>query len=188
MTKEVYISEDDLPESVASVDEPVVVEREELQELREEASNDGEIEELQESLGMLDDLRDEKEELEEEVEELNAEIEELEEQVEEVEDVKSMYAEELTEETPFETEELMDFSLNTLREKHEDLDTSDVTETDPDPQGSDVEEEELEEDDGPDPSDEEIEELESQLEFYERRGWSEPAANTRAELEELRGE
>lgn len=188
MTKEIYLSKDDLPESIDSVSDPVVVESEELERLRQEADDDSQFEELQSSLDELGDIREEKNDLEDEVEEREARIEELEEQVEEIDDVKSMYAEELEAETPFDVEELMDFDLATLREKHESLDTSPVDDTDPDPQSGDIDEEELEESDEDDEVDEEIESLETKLEFYESKGWEANADSVQEELSELRGE
>lgn len=189
MTREVYLDEDDLPESVNSVDDPVVVERAQLEELRSAAEDDSEdqFEELQDELSGLNEIREEKESLEEEVEELQDRIEELEEQNAEVEEVKEMYAEELTEETPFEAEELMDFDLDTLREKHDALEEEDVTDTDPDPQGDNPSEEELE-DEPEEEEDVEVEELEEKLEFYESRGWTSPAESVREELEAVRGD
>lgn len=193
-------------EEIEELSEPVVVERDELDSVRddaeqaEELSNElgdlrDDVAELSDARAVVEELSEADRELLKETDATVVESEELEAKEEAVSEVAGIYAEELSEHSPFEAEELTDrFSPVELRERVENHETAElsstVTETDPEPDAGSVESEELE--NGRTEAElEEIEETarEEVATLYEQEiGWDEQADKIRSgeiALEEL---
>lgn len=127
-----------------------------------------------------------------EIEELRETIEELEAENEslrgEVETIRMEYAEDLAEESPFTAEQLADkFTVDELSEKADEIETTELDESEPVPQAGDADEEELSTSDEEDEELEaEIAELEAKADEYERLGMAGALESTRSRIEELR--
>lgn len=175
--QEVAISTSDLPEGVESLRNPILVDREELDDLKGKASDsDKEYEDLRST---VEELRGEKDR----VEELEDELEELRDKAEAVDEVKGAYAEELSESGLLDKEDYMEMEVSNLRSKVDDLEEAEENNKDPNPSGNsdpgdnfDPEEDEVEE---------EIASLKENIEWYEDQGWESNAEAARDELAEL---
>ncbi|WP_153952842.1 hypothetical protein [Halosegnis longus] len=184
-------------EELESLEDPVVVESEELEALSDEADGQETIEEeLSELREKFDDEREARERLDELDEEHLEAVEDADEPVvleaethEEleslVEETGELYAEELAGHTAFSAEELMDrFRPMELADKVEDTDgasiADELSESDPsDPKGGSAESEELEEisDDGE--SEELAQKREAFAQTLEANGWEKQAEELR---------
>jgi len=173
---EITISNDDVPEGVENLHNPVLVDREELDELKGKAT-EGE-KEYEELRNTIEELREE----EDRVEELEEEVDELRSKAEAVDDVKAAYAEELSQSGLLDKEDYMAMEVSNLRTKVEDLEEKEEANEEPDPSGdagASVD----------DPTDDEVEEeiasLKSGIEWYEEQGWESNAEAAREELADL---
>lgn len=189
-------------EELEALSDPVVVETEELEALRDDAESaetvEAELSELRDDLGELDDARDTLAELSEEhVEALQdaddpvvIESEELEAKEELVDETGAIYAEELSDHSPFSAEELQEkFSPAELAERVDESEEASIaeelSETEPEPEGGSVDDGDLE-------GDTEAEELEAKTEAFantlEQNGWETQAEELRSgelELDEV---
>ncbi len=172
------------------LDEPVVVEQEDLEELSAKAekaeSVESELEQLSEKLDEQDSAREVVDELsEEEIDLITADEETTvveNEKADMVDEVSSIYAEELAKVSPWGAEELAD-TFGPLKLKHKLDETEDaelsatIDSTEPEPEGGDATTEELSET-------EEERELEEAREQYaeelEAKGWDRQAEKVRS--------
>lgn len=177
------------------VDEPVVVERGDLEDLSEKAQS---AEDVEAELGSLTERLDEQDEAREIVSELSEDERELIESdtdatvveasaAEMFDEVQRIYAEELADYAPFSADELADrFSPTELKDRVEDHEeanlSSSIEDTDPDPDGGSDSAEELAGDDDTDLREKMAEELES-------AGWHDQAEKVRAgEIDPVRSD
>lgn len=192
-------------DAIEDLDDPVVVEKSEVEALGEKAERADELderldelnsslEELSEDRELLADVDREKvEELAESDDPVVIESEELEAQKELVDETGEIYAEELEQYGPFDAEELMDrYTPAELREKiddHEEAELSATIDEEPEPEGETVESEELSET-AEEAEREELEEdaREMVADELESIGWDRQAEKVRSgemDLEEL---
>lgn len=180
----------------ADVEEPVVVERDDLEDLSEKAQS---AEDVEAELGSLTERLDEQDEAREVVDELSDEERELIESdtdatvveasaAEMFDEVQRIYAEELADYAPFSADELADrFSPTELKDRVEDHEeanlSSSIEDADVDPDGGSDSAEELSGEGGEDDVREKMaEELES-------AGWHDQAEKVRAgEIDPVRSE
>jgi hypothetical protein len=188
-------------EQLDELSEPVVVERDDLEALREEADQGAEVQEelseLRDEVGEFADARGVVESLTDaEAEQLTSDTdveivdaEELAEQRELVDEVGEMFAEELADHSPFEAEELTDrFSPLELRDRvqdHDEAELGEEIESEPEPRADDTSTEELNE-----AEQERTEEdlREAAAEELEQMGWANQAESVREgdiDLDEL---
>jgi hypothetical protein len=142
-------------EKLEELDAPVAVEKDDLEELQEKADRMDEMSEtlsdLKERTDVLDSVDSDKvEQLAEADDPVVLESSEHETLTAEAEQVKSLYAEQLAEDTPFDAGDYADkFSIEELREKYEadggDLEEELSDSEDAEPRSGNVDEEELEE-------------------------------------------
>lgn len=160
------------------------VEEQEQESVSTEDS-DAEDEDKSDSKMTEEEEIDETEEVSEEFEELQAERDAL---LEEVMDVRSEYAEALSKDSAFETEELAEkFTVGELAEKYEESDVE--LAASPAPRGEDVEETELaDEETDDDVSDEEVSMLETKKERFTSLGMDGAAQSVERRLAELKDE
>lgn len=194
-------TEDIDEDAIEEMSEPVLVERDTVEQLSEKAETaetvDERLEELNEKVDVVDQVDDDAlEELAEAEDPVVLESEELSEKEGLVDEVGSVYAEELAKDSQFSAEELTDrFSPMELRDKlaGEDGDAGEelasTIESEPEPEGETVESEELSES-AEDIEREETEEMarEKVAEELEDVGWTAQAEKVRAgemDLEEL---
>lgn len=186
-------SEDDVEE----LSEPVVVERDDLEALREEADDTDELhdelESLREEVGEQSDARELVEELSDDATDTIrdaddvtvVEADEFDELTEAVEEVSELYAEELAEHSPFEAEELTEkFGPRDLKARVDDHEAASLSatieDTEPEPDAGNVEDE-LDET----PDEAEAEEMEAATRdavaslYEERLGWESQADKIR---------
>lgn len=183
----------DAEELEDELDEPVVVEREELESLSETAQKAEDVEgELEALAGKLDEQNDAREVVadlsESELELLQSDEDDVAiveaKKAEMVDDVSQIYAEELAKYSPFEAEELADrFDPLDLRSRVEDHDeaslSASIGDVEPEPEAGDVTEEEL----GDTTPDDERDEEELRAEYasqLEQQGWTSQAEKVRS--------
>lgn len=179
----------------ADADEPVIVERDELEELSSKAERADDVEDELSSLSERLDSQDEASEIVEQLGEDELELIDADEEsvvveaakAEMFEDVTQLYAEELAEHSPFEAEELADrFSPIDLRDRLEAHDSaelsSNIEDVEPEPEAGSADDEELAD------SDDESEEVREQYATeLEEMGWGDQAQKVRdGELEVTR--
>jgi hypothetical protein len=177
--------DDELEAELSKLDEPAAVEQSTFEELQEKAAKYDSMEEdiasLRERTEVLDEVsRETVEELAEMDEPRIVEESEYEQLSDEAEEVKTVYAEKVAEDTPFEASELAEtYDIGTLREKFEDMghSTDELASTDePEPKSADASEEELEaaSDDAEETDEAELEQerKQAQAELRERMGLS----------------
>lgn len=156
LTTQITTMTDNIEEKLSELDEPVAVEADEVEELRDKADRFEEMSEnleaLRERTDILDEVsRDQVEELADSEEPRVVESARYEELQSEAEQVKTVYAASLAEEMPaFSAEELSDkFSIESLREKFEehigDVEEELASSESAEPRSQDPSEEELEE-------------------------------------------
>lgn len=179
----------------ADADEPVIVERDELEDLSSKAERADDVEDELSSLSERLDSQDEASEIVEQLGEDELELIDADEEsvvveaakAEMFEDVTQLYAEELAEHSPFEAEELADrFSPIDLRDRLEAHDSaelsSNIEDVEPEPEAGSADDEELAD------SDDESEEVREQYATeLEEMGWGDQAQKVRdGELEVTR--
>lgn len=184
----------DAEELEDELDDPVVVDRDELESLADKAEK---ADAVQDDLQELSQKVDEQNEAVDIVDELSEDdIEQIQgdddvvvmdaEEASMVEDVSTIYAEELAEYSPFTAEELAEtFDPLDLKERVEDHDEASLAETiedtEPEPDAGDVDDDELGDDGGDggdEPSDEEL--REQRARELEEMGWTRQAEKMRA--------
>jgi hypothetical protein len=149
------IMDDEIEAELSKLDEPTAVEQDTLEELQSKAEKYDNMEEdiasLRERTEVLDEAdRDTVEELAEMEDPVVLESAEYEQLSDETEEVARVYAEKISEGTPFDSEELSaKYDIGELREKFEEMghsteELASAEETDPAPKSTDADEEELE--------------------------------------------
>lgn len=172
--KEVSVPEDTYPDGIEVPRNPVLVNRDQLDELKGKASDtDKDYEEMKESF-------EEMTEAQERVEELESQVDELQAKADAVDEVKGTYAEELSSHGILDKEDYMEMDVANLRSKVSDIEKGE--EGDPAPNGNPANPEELQ---GNEDNAEEIAQLRENIEWYEERDWDSNAKRARKELEEL---
>ncbi len=194
----------DIEEKIEEMEEPVVIEQDEISELEEKAEQyeavDGRLEQLGNTIDELSEAkdlveaagRDQVEALRDAEDPKVVETEDYEELTDAVGDVKTLYADELEAHYPMDSEMLESkFTVFELQEMLEETEEAELAagQDEPEPKGGQATEEELEE------TDEEIEaeETEAELreqyaEHYENLGWNSTAEKVRSgelSLEEM---